>query len=100
MKIFIKCIFLLLTMSISVIAAGEDSEAAPEIDSYAELMDNARLHDLLQRVDPNLEGRLGLWTMQFESIRAQVITDENADRMRVLFQLCKLKMLRMMNCCA
>ncbi len=91
MKIFIKCIFLLLTMSISVIAAGEDSEAAPEIDSYAELMDNARLHDLLQRVDPNLEGRLGLWTMQFESIRAQVITDENADRMRVIVPIVQVK---------
>lgn len=54
-------------------------------------MDNARMHELLQRIDPDLQGRLGAWTITFDSTRAQVITDENADRMRVIVPIIKVE---------
>jgi len=62
----------------------EENNAAEEENNAATVMDNARLHELLQRIDPDLQGRLGLWSIQFENFRAQIITDENADRMRVI----------------
>lgn len=54
-------------------------------------MDNARMHDLLSRVDPNLEGQLGSWIIQYEDLRAQIITDEKADRMRVIVPVAKVE---------
>ena len=53
-------------------------------------MDNARMHELLQRVDPELQGQLGSWVVTFDTIRAQIITDENADRMRVIVPILKV----------
>lgn len=47
-------------------------------------MNNERMHELLKRIDPELEGRLGYWAITYENHRAHVITDENADRMRVI----------------
>ena len=53
-------------------------------------MNNVRMHDLLQRIDPELQGQLGYWTITFDTIRAQIITDENADRMRVIVPIVKV----------
>ncbi|MDH3608246.1 MAG: hypothetical protein OEQ24_03245, partial [Gammaproteobacteria bacterium] len=53
-------------------------------------MNNVRMHDLLQRIDPELQGQLGSWTITFDTIRAQIITDENADRMRVIVPIVKV----------
>ena len=54
-------------------------------------MDNARMHDLLQRVDPELQGELGSWVIAHDVIKAQIITDEKADRMRVIVPIVKVK---------
>ncbi|QMU60185.1 MAG: hypothetical protein GKR92_13475 [Gammaproteobacteria bacterium] len=54
-------------------------------------MDNARMHDLLQRVDPELEGELGSWIIAHEAVKAQIITDEKADRMRVIVPIVKVE---------
>ena len=53
-------------------------------------MDNARMHNILQRIDPELEGTLGSWLLHYENLSVQVITDENADRMRVIVPIAKL----------
>jgi len=54
-------------------------------------MDNARMHDLLQRIDPDLQGQLGSWAIAFDTVSAQIITDENADRMRVIVPIAKVE---------
>lgn len=47
-------------------------------------MDNQRLAELLQQVDPEVSGDPGNWTLTVQDIPAYVITDEAADRMRIL----------------
>ena len=54
-------------------------------------MNNERMHDLLERIDPELQGQLGSWAIIFDSTRAQIITDENADRMRVIVPIIKVE---------
>ncbi len=91
MKMFLHCFFLILVMSLSTISADENSENFPETNPSVEVMNNARLHELLKRIDPQLEGQLGFWTIKYENLRAQVITDENADRMRVIVPIVKVE---------
>jgi len=47
-------------------------------------MNNARLGDILARLDPRLQGGPGNWIVRFGEQSAQVVTDEAADRMRVM----------------
>lgn len=68
-----------------------DGKSETEEDHVAELMNNARLHELLLRIDPELQGQIGLWSVQFDNHRAQIITDENADRMRVIVPIVKVE---------
>jgi hypothetical protein len=56
-------------------------------------MTNAKLGQLLQRIDPDLKGELGYWTMTFENIPAQVITDANANRMRIVIRIAEVESL-------
>ncbi len=90
MKVVVYGVVLLIFMNMSIVSAGEESNT-PEPEGSLVPMDNTRLHELLMRIDPDLEGELGLWTMRFENIRARIITDENADRMRVIVPIVKVK---------
>lgn len=47
-------------------------------------MTNERLAGLLARIDPEAEGRPGLWRLRYQDYPVLVITDENADRMRIV----------------
>jgi hypothetical protein len=62
-----------------------------ELEAGVVLMNNERMHDLLQRIDPELQGQLGSWVISHDTIKAQVITDERADRMRVIVPIIKLE---------
>ena len=66
-------------------------EVEVEKNDINESMNNSRMHDLLQRIDPELEGQLGSWVITYDTLRAQVITDENADRMRVIVPIIKVE---------
>ena len=68
---------------------GEDDSV--NISASILPMNNARMHDLLQRIDPDLQGQLGSWAITFDTTSAQIITDENADRMRVIVPIVKLE---------
>ena len=50
-------------------------------------MDNTRLEDIIRRVDPQAEGKPGFWKLTVESRTLTVITDEKADRMRILMPI-------------
>ena len=80
-----------LAINLTYVYAEEQDKGSQEEPHDEYVMNNARLHELLLRVDPDLEGKLGLWALQFENIRAQVITDENADRMRVIVPIVKVE---------
>ena len=68
-----------------------EEELNDEIEAGVVLMNNERMHDLLQRIDPELQGQLGSWVISHDTIKAQVITDERADRMRVIVPIIKLE---------
>ncbi len=88
MKYFIG---LVLLLGLLASCSQEDlSNAEIEQEIVGEPMDNARMHDLLQRIDPELQGQLGSWVITFDTVRAQIITDENADRMRVIVPIVKV----------
>jgi len=70
-------------------SSGNSSAETQEEVLELGLMNNTRMHEILQRIDPELQGRLGSWLLQHESLPVQVITDENADRMRVIVPIAK-----------
>ncbi len=45
---------------------------------------NARLDELIRRIDPKTEGGSGFWRLTVEGRTLTVITDERADRMRII----------------
>jgi len=47
-------------------------------------MDNKRLDELIKRIDPGATGAPGNWSVNYEGYTARVITDEAADRMRIV----------------
>lgn len=66
--------------------AGEGSAgsgATPD-DSSPSLMDNERLGVILERVDEDVEGNPGAWTLSYGEFTVYVVTDERADRMRII----------------
>ncbi len=47
-------------------------------------MDNQRMQTVIESLSDRIEGELGYWSFDFESREVVVITDENADRMRIM----------------
>lgn len=58
-----------------------ESDADPGL---AAPMTNARLEQLIRRLDPKATGRPGFWQLTVEERAVLVITDETADRMRIM----------------
>lgn len=48
------------------------------------MMDNEKLDILIKRIDPEVEGTLGYWQLIYEQTQVYVITDDKADRMRIM----------------
>ena len=89
----IKAISLIiLAISISVgmpanVVQAADSKANPDSSlrgSASKQMNNARLAELIKRIDEGAKGDPGYWQLTVEGRRVLVITDEKADRMRVI----------------
>ncbi len=95
MKIQINLLVILLSAALFVACekmqneAHEDALPKQTTDNFG--MNNDRMHEILQRVDPNLQGKLGSWLLHHEELPVQVITDENADRMRVIVPIAKVE---------
>jgi len=51
---------------------------------FADKMSNKRLDILIKRIDKNAEGELGYWSLKIDNQKILVITDEGADRMRII----------------
>ena len=81
MKIVRRCIVAVTLLLMSGVGFTQPDVAEP--------MNNARLDKLIRAVDENTEGRLGLWAFAVEGVSLQVITDEKADRIRILAPILK-----------
>ncbi len=47
-------------------------------------MNNQQLEKLIKRISEKVEGRPGLWQFSYKDIGVYVVTDEKADRMRIM----------------
>lgn len=63
-------------------AAAEAKSAPPQAEDGQ--MNNARLRTLIDKVSEDVTGRSGFWQFKLEGYSVLVITDENADRMRII----------------
>jgi hypothetical protein len=54
-----------------------------------DMMTNQRLGQLINRLDKDARGGDGMWQFSIESVDVTVITDENADRMRIISPVAK-----------
>lgn len=52
-------------------------------------MDNAQLDSLVKQLNPKAQGKPGYWQFMLEGREIYVITDESADRMRVMTPIAK-----------
>ena len=50
-------------------------------------MNNDKLGALVQRFDPAAKGKPGFWHMTYEGVSVYVITDEEANRMRIVVEI-------------
>lgn len=78
--------------------AQTDAQADVETDAEEHQatpapMDNARLGALLLQLDPKLGGGAGNWMLTFDDVSAQVLTDQAADRMRIMIPITDAKSL-------
>lgn len=81
-KIFLIILVFILGSSYSIHAETRPGKK----DSPAKTtgMNNKRLGELIQKVDKNVRGRAGHWQLTVDNHEILVITDEKADRMRIL----------------
>ena len=56
----------------------------PLFASSADNMTNSKLDQALKNLSPQVEGTLGSWQLQLGDFMIQIITDEKADRMRMV----------------
>lgn len=87
----LKLTLLLVGGLLSGLAAAAESAREPEVPTPPTTMNNARLGELLLALDPNVSGRAGNWLVTFQDTSAQVLTDERADRMRIMIPIADAK---------
>ena len=88
---FLTIVTVVLFLAATLGAAQEknDSGQTPPVlpgknDVATTPMTNIRLGELIKRIDENASGRSGFWTFNVNGRQIAVITDENADRMRII----------------
>lgn len=72
---FFSVFFLLISQSITAADANTETQKK---------MDNKRLHQLISRIDDKPSGQMGYWQIQYKNIPVYIITDERANRMRII----------------
>jgi hypothetical protein len=72
----------------AIVAAAEEPTEAP-LEKQA--MNNQRLGVLIQGIADDVEGQPGYWRFSLHDYPATVITDEKADRMRIIVPIAEIK---------
>lgn len=70
-----------VAMLLPVYGQGKEQEQAES------KMDNARLEKLMKAMKLDIQGQPGQWQFELEGFFAMLVTDENADRMRIIVQI-------------
>lgn len=72
--------------AITLLTSQPALSAKPDSDKSlsAGAMNNKHMHLLITRIDNNPKGQLGYWQIQYRNIPVFIITDENANRMRII----------------
>ena len=78
MKAYFIAGLLLLAQSVVWADTAKDNE------SNQQRMDNQQLQKLIEHVAGNVEGKPGFWQFDLQGFQTTVITDEKADRMRII----------------
>ena len=74
----------LLTQS-SILPAQENKD----LSSDQGIMTIERMHEIIQRIDPEFTGSPGQWQVRIKNVSARIYTDLNADRMRIIVPIRK-----------
>lgn len=86
-------LFTVLFMSLFTgYAAAEETPHSP--GQIQQSMDNARLDGLIRRLDDKVQSRPGFWQFMIDKREVYVITDEKADRMRIISPVTELDKLK------
>jgi len=72
-----------LLLSLLFLLSCVSANAAEAVESEG-AMNNARLDALIKRIDNKAQGKPGYWRFTVEGVSVTVITDEKADRMRIM----------------
>lgn len=81
MKRFVLAVLALAALGLASPAYGDDA------NSGGHPMDNKRIGELLRELDANTQGKPGFWYVEHKGYPTYVITDEAADRMRIVVQI-------------
>jgi len=92
-------IYLILVSPLSLaestgISADLPNKNNGDIKQTVSKMSNQRLDVLIKRLDKNAEGKPGYWSFMVNDQKISVITDERADRMRILVPIIKSEELK------
>ncbi|MEN8205493.1 MAG: type III secretion system chaperone [Pseudomonadota bacterium] len=85
MKSFCIAGLLLLVQNLAWADSSTDNE------SMDPKMDNQRLQGLIEHIAGNIEGSPGFWQFDMDGFKTSVITDEEADRMRIIVPVATLE---------
>ncbi|MCG6865541.1 MAG: hypothetical protein LJE58_08940 [Thiogranum sp.] len=82
--------YLILAAVLSCCLGSSAAEQA-EPPQASQAMNNQRLPALIEGVAKDVEGKPGYWRFTLHDFAASVITDENADRMRIIVPVAEVK---------
>ena len=81
-KYHISLTIILIFLSFSAQAESLENQADPQ-------MNNQVMGKLIKRLDKKAEGKPGFWAFTVQGIKLRVITDERANRMRIISPIVK-----------
>lgn len=95
-----SCLLLFVLIGVFFTAyAKQPKHTAPDTkgndccDVEANAMSNQHLDELIKRIGSDIEGKLGYWRFMIADQWITVVTDQNADRMRIIVPVAKLEVL-------
>jgi hypothetical protein len=79
-----KCFVIVLLCCSSYTIFAESTEKE---EKESHLMNNERMDTIIRRLDENVTGKKGYWQFKIGNLAVTVITDEKADRMRIIIPI-------------
>ena len=76
---------MMMVALVSVVTAAHGKE----VNTANDVMTNVYLGQLIRRIDKNAQGDDGHWQFKVEDVTVTVLTDEKADRMRIIAPIAK-----------